>query len=102
MQDHFQGWEHAGFFTAEWQTGLSEYDGPQGIQWEWRAWTQSCGIRPFRRRRNQANPTDRGKRGSKRSLLTDGAGIPLAIVVEGANRHDVRLPGATLDCLVIS
>src|SRR5579871_4426511 len=28
-----------------------------------------------------ANPTDRGKLGVKRSLLTDGAGIPLAIVI---------------------
>jgi putative transposase len=36
-----------------------------------------------------ANPTDRGKKGTKRSLLTDGAGIPLAIVIDGANRHYV-------------
>jgi len=49
-----------------------------------------------------ANPTDRGKQGTKRSLLTDGAGIPLALVVDGANRHDVRLLSATLDGLVIS
>jgi putative transposase len=34
--------------------------------------------------------------------LTDGAGIPLAVVVAGANRHDVRLLTATLDGLVIS
>src|SRR5215469_9177922 len=38
----------------------------------------------------------------KRSLLTDGAGIPLALVVAGANRHDVKLLSATLDGLVIS
>jgi putative transposase len=35
-------------------------------------------------------------------VLTDGAGIPLALVVDGANRHDVRLLCATLDGLVIS
>ena len=34
--------------------------------------------------------------------MTDGAGIPLALVVDGANRHDVRLLSATLDGLVIS
>jgi transposase len=34
------------------------------------------------------NPTDRAKAGSKRHLLTDGRGTPLAIVQTGANRHD--------------
>jgi putative transposase len=27
-------------------------------------------------------PTDRGKKGTKRSILTDGKGIPLSIVVD--------------------
>jgi len=49
-----------------------------------------------------ANPTDRGKRGVKRSLLTDGTGIPLALVIEGANRHDMKLLYATVDGLVIA
>jgi putative transposase len=57
---------------------------------------------PFGYAATGANPTDRGKRGTKRSLLTDGAGIPLALVVDGANRHDVKLLSATLDGLVIS
>jgi putative transposase len=34
--------------------------------------------------------------------LTDGAGIPLAIVVDGANRHDSKLLIATLDGIVIA
>jgi transposase len=34
------------------------------------------------------NPTDRAKNGSKRHLLTDGRGTPLAIVHTGANCHD--------------
>ena len=33
-----------------------------------------------------ANLTDRGKKGTKRSLLTEGNGIPLAVAVDGANR----------------
>ena len=35
-------------------------------------------------------------------MFTDGAGIPRALVVDGANRHDVKLLSATLDGLVIS
>jgi putative transposase len=43
-----------------------------------------------------ANPTDRGKSGTKRSVLTDGKGIPIAITIEGANRHDMKMTEATL------
>ncbi len=35
------------------------------------------------------NPTDRRKPGSKHHLITDAQGIPLAIILTGANRHDV-------------
>ncbi len=34
------------------------------------------------------SPVDRGKQGSKRSLLTDAKGIPLGCAVAQANRHD--------------
>jgi hypothetical protein len=42
------------------------------------------------------NPTDRGKGGVKRRLLTEASGIPLAIEIDGANRHDMKLVEATL------
>jgi transposase len=42
------------------------------------------------------SPVDRGKQGLKRSLVTDGAGIPLHVVAAGANRHDAPLLGPTL------
>ena len=33
--------------------------------------------------------------------MTDGKGIPLAIVISGANTHDVKLLAATLDGIII-
>jgi hypothetical protein len=42
------------------------------------------------------SPVDRGKQGLKRSVVTDGAGIPLHVVAAGANRHDSPLLGPTL------
>ncbi len=39
--------------------------------------------------------------GTKRSLLTDEKGLPLAVILDGANRHDVKLLEATLDSIVI-
>lgn len=35
------------------------------------------------------NPTDRRKNGSKHHLITDAGGVPLAVILTGANRHDV-------------
>ena len=47
------------------------------------------------------NPTDRGKAGSKRSVLVDGEGGPLSVVVAGANVHDTKLLEATLQAIVV-
>lgn len=42
------------------------------------------------------SPVDRGKQGIKRSVVTDGRGIPLHVVSAGANRHDSPLLEPTL------
>ena len=47
------------------------------------------------------DPTDRGKRGVKRSVLTDGRGVPLGAVIEGANRNDHKLMRPTLEAIPI-
>jgi IS5 family transposase len=46
------------------------------------------------------HPTDRGKKGSKRHLLVDGAGIPLSLELTGANVHDVKRIQEVLDGVV--
>lgn len=53
-----------------------------------------CGLKKTGR-----NPTDRGKQGVKRSLLTDTNGLPLSVVVTGANTHAIELVADTLDTL---
>ncbi len=40
------------------------------------------------------------KMGTKRSVLTDEKGLPLAVVLSGANTHDVKLLEETLDHIV--
>jgi putative transposase len=47
------------------------------------------------------NPTDRGKLGVKRSVLTDGRGMPIGLDVAGANVHDQRLVEGTLDSIPV-
>ena len=46
-------------------------------------------------------PTDRGKLGTRRHILTDGRGIPLAVTLTGANVDDRWMVGATLDAIPI-
>jgi putative transposase len=48
------------------------------------------------------NPTDRGKRGVKRSLLVDGRGVPLGVVIDGANRNDHKLMRQTIETLAVA
>ncbi len=43
------------------------------------------------------NPTDRGKPGSKRHLVVDRQGIPLAVLLSAANVHDSVLLEAVID-----
>ena len=44
-------------------------------------------------------PTDRGKVGTKRHLVTDARGTPLGPIVNGANCHDSPLMAPTLDAI---
>ena len=45
------------------------------------------------------SPVDRGKQGRKRSVASDGGGIPLGCVVAAANTHDSPLLAPTLESL---
>ncbi len=78
-----------------------EYDNKKGIEWEWQSMDGAMTKAPLGGEGTGANPTDRGKKGTKRSLLTEGNGIPLSVAVDGANRHDKKLVKATLDAIVI-
>ena len=47
------------------------------------------------------NPTDRGKLGTKRHVVTDGRGVVLGVTLTGANVHDKWMVGETLDAVVV-
>ncbi len=102
VHDRYQEWERLGFFEELWRAGLAEYDELEGIEWEWQALDGAMTKAPLGQGATGKNPTDRAKMGTKRSMLTDGAGIPLAVAIEGANRHDSKLLVATLDGLVVA
>jgi putative transposase len=47
------------------------------------------------------DPTDRGKRGAKRLVLTDGRGVPLGATIDGADRNDRELTRGTLEAIPV-
>ena len=47
------------------------------------------------------NPTDRGKNGSKRSLIVEADGGPLGVVLAAANVHDSKLLEQTIESIVV-
>jgi putative transposase len=82
--------------------GLAEYDEMEGSGWEWQAIDGVVTKAPLGKDATGKNPTDRAKSGTKRSMLTDGAGMPLSVAIEGTNRHDAKLLVATLEGLMVA
>lgn len=100
--DRFAEWVTAGVFLKLWKTGVEQFDELRGIEWAWLSMDGAMTKAPLGGEQTGPNPTDRAKRGVKRSLLTDGHGVPLGLAVDGANRHDMKLVRSTLDSIVVA
>lgn len=100
--DRFRLWERQGVFERLWAAGLEEFDEVEGIEWEWQSLDGTQIKAPFGGGATGANPVERRKRGTKRSQLSEGHGLPLAVVLEAANRTDMTVAAATLDAIVIA
>ena len=76
-------------------------DDLQGMDWSWLRRDGALAKAPRGGKKPGPNPTDRAKSGVKRRLLTAGHGVPMGLVVDGANRHDMTLVRSTLDSIVV-
>src|SRR5215475_2123467 len=97
----FQEWTEADVFVALWEQGLVEYDALKGIDWAWLAMDGAMTKAPLGGKKGGKNPTDRGKIGTKRSVLTDGSGVPIGLAVAGANRNDFKLGRETIERIAV-
>lgn len=92
-------WIAAGVFTDLEQICLDDYDKMVGLHLEDLS-VDGCIVKaPCGGEAAGRSPVDRGKQGTKRSLLVEAIGIPIGCVVAGANRHDSPLLGPTLETL---
>ena len=97
----FQEWVEADVFVALWEQGLVEYDALQGIDWAWLAMDGAMTKAPRGGKKVGKHPTGRGKSGTKRSLLTDGRGVPIGLAVDGANRKDCKMTRETIEQIAV-
>lgn len=92
-------WIVAGVFGALEQLCLQAYDRIVGLRLE-NVTVDGCITKaPCGGEAAGRSPVDRGKQGTKRSLLTEASGIPLGCVAAPANRPDSPLLRPTLEKL---
>lgn len=92
-------WIDAGAFEELEQFCLEGYERMVGLQLETLAVDGCITKAPCGGEAAGRSSVDRGKQGTKRSVLVEGAGIPLGAVVAPANRHDSPLLRPTLETL---
>jgi len=97
----FKQWVEAGVFEQAWLLVLVYYDLELGIDWKWQALDGVITKAPLGGEATGPSPVDRAKAGTKRSVLSDGRGAPLAVVVAGANAPDKTLALETLDSTAV-
>jgi transposase len=99
IRDRRDEWIEAGIFDELEQLCLDAYDRMVGLELA-DVVVDGCIVKaPCGGEAAGKSPVDRGKQGTKRSLLVDGAGIPLGCVSAPANCHDSPLLRPTLEKL---
>jgi putative transposase len=97
VHGRFRQWVKAGVFAQAWQVLLAYYDQEVGIAWQWQALDGAITKAPLGGEATGPSPVDRAKSGTKRSVLTDRRGAPLAVVVTSANTPDKTVALETVD-----
>lgn len=90
-------WIAAGVFDALVDEAIGAYDRIRGLDLSEVSVDGSMHKAPCGGDGTGPNPTDRAKLGWKWSIATEADGIPIGWATDGANRHDIRLLGPTLD-----
>jgi len=71
------------------------------VQWEWQAADGWLGKARFGGKKVGKNPTDRGNKGTKKSVLVEAEGGLLGLAIAGANVPDCKMLRATIEAIVV-
>ena len=101
LHARFQAWQTSGLFAQLFRELVLYYQRRKRIYWRWQSIDSKSVPAPLGGEKTGKNPTDRGKLGSKRHILVDGRGAPLAVIVTGAQVHDSTCAIDLLDRTVV-
>jgi putative transposase len=97
----FQRWCKNGVMEKVWAVLIEECEELGAVRWEWQSADGAMGKARFGGDEVGPNPTDRGKKGTKRSIIVEQDGGPLGAVIAGANVHDTKLLQQTIKAIVV-
>lgn len=95
-------------YDALWAVLVAACDELGAVDWRWQSADAMLGKARGVPERGAVeagvgpNPTDRGKAGTKKSVLVGASGGPLSVVCAGANVHDCKLLEATLEAVILA
>ncbi len=95
-------WIDAGVFDALAAEALAGYDRIIELDLDLVALDGSIHKAPCGGEGTGKSPVDRGKLGWKWSVACDGAGIPIGVAIDGANRNDLVLLDPTIDAIEVT
>ena len=92
-------WQEAGVWEELHRVLLDRLGEANRIDWD-RVSLDSASVSAKRgTKRTGPNPTDKGKAGSKRHVVADQRGVPLAVVLSPANVHDSKVLEEVVDAI---
>lgn len=100
IHDHFQKLVKDNFFLQAWHHALEKYDRFVGINLREQSFDCAHVKAPLGGQATGVSPVDRRKIGTKRAILTDKHGIPLAVSVVAGNTHDSQTCIPTISDIV--
>jgi transposase len=92
-------WINAGVFEQLKAEATAAFDRIVGLDLREVSLDGSLHKAPYGGEGTGPNPTDRAKLGWKWSVASDGHGVPIGWVIDGANRNDVRMLVPTIEAI---
>jgi len=102
LHARFQTWNEAGLWKKIFRVMVKYYHKKRRIQWTWQSIDSKLVAAPLGGDLTGPNPTDRAKSGSKRHILVDQRGAPLAVLITAANAHDITCAVSLVDQPIVA
>ncbi|MFD1734143.1 IS5 family transposase [Deinococcus malanensis] len=92
-------WQQAGIWADLHRCVLDHLHAAGVVDWSHASLDSASVPAPCGGKQTGRDPTNRGKLGTKRHLVVDRSGLPLAVVISASNVHDSKMLEAAIDAV---